>query len=280
MIPMTPSGTRTFRMRSPFDFVHSARVSPMGSGRAATSRTPRAMSSMRDAVNSRRSRIAPSSPEFSTSSRLASRMLFSFASIALAIASSNAFFSSVDSNASLRDAARARSNLSCVERAVVRVAAIRSLFILVRRKIRADLAFQAQCDRPRMPPVHNSDVDSALARQFSGAQFGNHAAATQRTLAVALGFQRRRQLSYHPLQTRLLAAVGNQESIDIGQQQQPVRFDGPGQQRTQLIIVAERAFQFAHRDTVIFVHDGDDAQREQFGNCVLQITIAYRRREG
>ena len=66
---------------------------------------------------------------------------------------------------------KVRSNFFCVEAAVVSVAAIRSLSVLVRRKIRADLAFQAKGDRLRMPPVHDSDVDSTLTRQFSGAQF-------------------------------------------------------------------------------------------------------------
>ena len=49
---------------------------------------------------------------------------FSQASIASEIASSNAFFSLVESKASRADAARARNNFSCVEAAVVRVAAM------------------------------------------------------------------------------------------------------------------------------------------------------------
>src|ERR1035437_9291371 len=268
MIPTTPSGTRTLRMRRPFDFVHSAKVSPMGSGRAATSRTPLAMSLTRDGVSRRRSRMAPSRPEFCTSSRFAARMLFVFVSIAWAIASSSAFFSSVESKASLADAARARSSFSWVAAAVVRVGGqglvLRGFFfggkqgqpgrrgagpqqlflgrsgggesgghgsclpVFLWREISSDFAFHAQRDRLGMPPIHDGDVDSALARQFGGAQFGNHAAASLRTLAVALRLERGSELANHPLQARLLAAVGNQESIDVGQQQQPVGFDGRG----------------------------------------------------
>ena len=81
------------------------------------------------------------------------------------------------------------------------------------------------------------------------------------------------------LQARLLAAIGNQESVNIGQQQQPVGFDGRGQQRTQFVVVAEGAFQFAYRDAVVFIDDRHHAQREQFCQCVLQIAIAHGRGE-
>src|ERR1700733_4645830 len=266
-------------MRRPFDFVHSDKVSPIGSGRAATSRTLPAISLIRDGVSSRRSRIAPSRPELSRSSRFASRMFFSFASIASAIDNSNAFFSVVDNEASLSDAARARSNFSCVEAAVMGVAAIELLPDSLRRKIRSKLAFQPQCDRLGMPPIHDRHVNSALAREFGGTQLRNHAAAAQRTLAVALCFERRSKLANHTLQAWLPAAIRKQESVYIGQQQEPVGFHRTRQQRTQFVIVAEGALQLAHRHAVVLVHDGYNSQREQLCQRVLQITIARGRSE-
>src|SRR5580700_12228854 len=54
------------------------------------------------------------------------------------------------------------------------------------RKIRSDLALHAQCDPLRMAAIHDGHVHAAFARQFGGAQFGNHASASQRAFAVAL----------------------------------------------------------------------------------------------
>ena len=125
MTPITPNGTRTLRMRSPLDFVHSASVSPTGSGRAATSRTPRAISWIRDGVRSKRSRMASARPELSISSRFASKIAFSLASRAAAIDNSSVFFSLVESRASLAAAARARRSFCSVALGLAEGAGIR-----------------------------------------------------------------------------------------------------------------------------------------------------------
>ena len=66
--------------------------------------------------------MLPSRPEFVTSAVFASRIVFSCASIASAMAWRMEFFSWVETSASLEAAARARSNLSCVPAEMVRLA--------------------------------------------------------------------------------------------------------------------------------------------------------------
>src|SRR5437588_724765 len=55
MIATTPSGTRTFSMRSPFGRVQPSTTSPTGSGRAATWRSPPAIPSIRAGLRRSRS---------------------------------------------------------------------------------------------------------------------------------------------------------------------------------------------------------------------------------
>lgn len=57
MMAMTPRGTETLLTWSPLGRVWEARVRPTGSGRAATARTPAAMSAIRPWVRRRRSCI-------------------------------------------------------------------------------------------------------------------------------------------------------------------------------------------------------------------------------
>ena len=87
----------------------------VGSGNAATSRTPAAMSLILADVSRRRSRIAPCMAEFSISAALASRIAFSDASIESAIASRREFLSAVESRATFAAAERARRIFSSVE---------------------------------------------------------------------------------------------------------------------------------------------------------------------
>ncbi len=105
-------GTRTFRMRIPFGRVHSLMVVPTGSGKAATSRTPFAISAMRLSVSVNRSSIADESPDFLPASRslaLADLIAAADFSIPLAMARSSAFFLSASNFASAREASRDRS---------------------------------------------------------------------------------------------------------------------------------------------------------------------------
>ena len=74
MMPMTPSGTRTRWMRSPFGRVHSAATVPIGSGSASTSSSPRAIASTRPASSCSRSSSAPLSAARPAPSRRSSRV--------------------------------------------------------------------------------------------------------------------------------------------------------------------------------------------------------------
>src|SRR5437879_5773723 len=58
MNPMTPSGTRTREISIPLGRRHDSTTVPTGSGSAAISRSPCAISSMRASVSIRRSRKA------------------------------------------------------------------------------------------------------------------------------------------------------------------------------------------------------------------------------
>ena len=85
----------------------------------------------------------------------------------------------------------------------------------VRRKVGSDLAVHSERDGVRLASVDDGDVDSGFAGVLRRAQLGDHAAAAELTLAVALGFDCGRQLADHALQLRLLASVGNVEAVDI-----------------------------------------------------------------
>jgi len=128
-----------------------------------------------------------------------------------------------------------------------------------------------------MAAVDNGDLDSILAGQLGGAEFGNHSPAAQRTFPVTLGFKLRRKFANHALQPRFSAAVGNHEAVDIGEQKQPVGLNRGGEQGTQFIIVSEPAFQLAYRDAVVLVDDRDNTQLQQLRERILQIAIAQGR---
>src|SRR6267142_912504 len=110
MKPMTPSGTRTRLISSPDGRRVVSTVSPTGSGRAAISRRPIAMVSIRASVRvsrSRKARAAPPARARSRSTRLASRMAAVFSSSPRAICARASFFVRVEQRASARAAARA-----------------------------------------------------------------------------------------------------------------------------------------------------------------------------
>ena len=91
MMPTTPRGTRFCRMRRPLGRVHMRSAVPMGSGRAATSSRPRAMSSTRASVRVSRSIKAdftPFSPAARRSSAFACRIAPQCARSACAMARS------------------------------------------------------------------------------------------------------------------------------------------------------------------------------------------------
>ena len=115
-MPITPSGTRTLRMRSPFGLVHSASVSPNGIGQCGD--VAHARGHVLDALRSQQQAIAHRA--FQTGSfnvfLIRGENAFSCASMASAIASSKAFFCAVESWASCRRAARARSSFSAWKR--------------------------------------------------------------------------------------------------------------------------------------------------------------------
>ena len=111
MMPITPSGTRTREICKPFGRVHDAVTSPTGSGRLAMSRKPLAIALTRASSSESRSMKASSRPlprAASMSFLLASRIAPERASIRSAMASSAAFFCSVEASASVRAASRAK----------------------------------------------------------------------------------------------------------------------------------------------------------------------------
>jgi hypothetical protein len=62
MKKITPKGTRTFRTSNPLGRIVPWITSPTGSGRAATSSSPRAMASIRGGVSFNRSTSASVKP--------------------------------------------------------------------------------------------------------------------------------------------------------------------------------------------------------------------------
>jgi len=112
MIPITPSGTRIMPTWMPEGRNARSSISPMGSRKAAISRSPSAIAPIVFGVSVRRSTKASSCPAAraaATSSALAARRRASSRRIAAAIASSAAFLRSVPARASMRAAARAAS---------------------------------------------------------------------------------------------------------------------------------------------------------------------------
>src|SRR5216684_2174600 len=272
-MPMTPSGTRTLRIRRPFGRVHSVRTSFIGSGSAATSRTASAISLMRLGVRSKRSSIAPDKFDSAMSFALARRISSAWVSMASAIRSSNRFFSSVESCASNADAARARSSFSRVDDAIAATLTILGQPLLLcfcfcfRRKISSDLARSGLGDGVGIAAVDNCHADSGVAGHLCGAQFRTHSAAAQLAVAIAQSFHLRSELANSSQHSRTLS-IGNIEAIHIGEQQQPIGFDRSCEERAQFVVIAEGAFQFADGNTVILIDDGNNAQAQQLVKSV------------
>src|SRR4029453_12715724 len=110
MTPPTPSGTRTREISIPLGRRHASAVSPTGSGRAATWRSPAAISSRRLSESVRRSMKALASPADrarARSERLASSTRAIFSSSPRAICWSASFFARVEASASARAASLA-----------------------------------------------------------------------------------------------------------------------------------------------------------------------------
>jgi len=109
MKPITPSGTRTREISIPLGRRHESTTAPTGSGKAAISRRPCAISSMRDSVSVSRSRnaFATRPRACSTSARLASSSTWLFSTRPRAICCSASFFVLVGHSAIARAAARA-----------------------------------------------------------------------------------------------------------------------------------------------------------------------------
>src|SRR5437870_5425657 len=108
MNPTTPSGTRTREISMPFGRRHTSTTVPTGSGSAAISRSPCAISSRRLSVSVRRSRnarVAPRPCARSTSARFASRSDPAFSTSPWAICTSASFLIFVGQSASARGVA-------------------------------------------------------------------------------------------------------------------------------------------------------------------------------
>src|SRR5882672_8960267 len=124
MNPMTPSGTRTREISMPLGRRHDSTTLPTGSGSAAISRSPCAISSIRASVSVRRSRNARATrPRArSRSPRFASSSVSVFSTSPRAICMSASFFVLVGQSASARAAPRAaRARISMRARASIAI---------------------------------------------------------------------------------------------------------------------------------------------------------------
>src|SRR5258705_13686531 len=178
-------------------------------------------------------------------------MLALLATIASAIASSMAFFRAVESCAILAEALRARSSLSRVELGVRTLVAIGRLSAL-RRKISSDFALEGPWDGVHVASVGDGNVRTGLTGQLRGSQLGAHSSRTQLALPVADRLHVRGQLTHRTQQSWPLT-IGKIESVNVGEQQQPVGLHRSGKKCAQLIVVAEGSHQLADRDAVILV---------------------------
>src|SRR5581483_10880209 len=104
-----------------------------------------------------------------------------------------------------------------------------------------------------MAAVDDGDVDSCFTGKLGGAKLRDHSATAERALAVAFGFQFGSELADHALNLRLFAAVGNHESVNVGEQEKPVGFDGGRKKGTEFIVVTEGTFDLTNGDAVVFV---------------------------
>src|SRR5712692_2137562 len=253
-------------MHSPLGRVHSANVSPTGSGRLATSRMPRAIAATRSGFSKKRSRMAPVRPELFRSAWFASLMI---ATIASAIANRRSFFWAVVSCARCDAASRARKSLSRVEIDVLRLVAMGRLSAF-RREVGSNPALESQRNGLGVASVGDGHARPGFAGQLGRAQLGTHATRAQLALAIAEGCQLRGELAHRAQQSRLLA-VGSVEAVYVGEQEQPVGLDCSCEQGAQFVVVTEGAYQFAHRDTVVLIYHRNHAELQQFVQCILQI---------
>src|ERR1700756_1851865 len=117
MIAITPIGTRTCEISRPLGRRHFAITSPTGSGRAATSSTPRAIASIRASLSVSRSTNAPAMPAARARSRSAvlADMIAPRCSRSIEASLSSAwFFRALGHKASARAASRASLSASRV----------------------------------------------------------------------------------------------------------------------------------------------------------------------
>ena len=124
MIATTPSGTRTFEICKPFGRVNPSVISPTGSGRDATWRSPSAMlCNLLSLSRSRSSWVAVASADSATAtSRAFAARMCSRRAINKSAAACNAVsFAAVPTSASTRDAAFARAPNSAMVGAFVDV---------------------------------------------------------------------------------------------------------------------------------------------------------------
>ncbi len=108
-----------------------------------------------------------------------------------------------------------------------------------------------------MTAVNDRHVDAPFAGVLCGAQFGDHATASLGALTVALRLELRREPADDALDLGFLAAIGNKESVDVGQKQEPVRLYRCRQQGAEFVVVTECAFQFANGNAIVLIHDGN-----------------------
>src|SRR5437763_22313 len=188
--------------------------------------------------------------------------------------SSSSFFSAVESCASNTDAARARSNFSRVEIAMVAVPDMSSSLALG-WEVSTNFSRNCLCDSLRIASIHDSDPDAGITGHFCCSQLRAHASTSELAVTTAHRFHCEGQLAYGPNQLRALP-IWSVEAINVGEQQQPVCIDRSGEECTQFVVVAECAFQFPHRYTVVFVCNRHHAQTQQLIERVLQVLVTRR----
>src|SRR5215831_9366360 len=173
MMPITPSGTRTREILSPFGRSHDAIVWPIGSSSAATTSRPAAVASIRFSLSASRSIIALDKPALfasATSSAFARSTVFASARSSFAAASSAARFTAGFASASSAAAARAARPTSNICSRRSGLLAIFTLLIVLsrwrRRRSAAAVLASSRLDQHQVVAVN--DLIPAAITQHVG----------------------------------------------------------------------------------------------------------------
>src|SRR5436309_5043727 len=227
MNAITPSGTRTREISRPLGRRQDSTTVPTGSGSAAVSRSPCAISSTRASLSASRSRNARATPRLrarSTSARLASRSAAVFSTSPPAIRTSASFLIFVGQSASVRAASRAA-------RAFASTTARTSMAILENHQVvTVDHFVEALVPQPRLdlggpgtpdlPELLGVEVHHA-ARELATARAVHRHDLARGEVALDLDDPRREEALLVPRQRRERARVHRQAPLGRHRESDP-----------------------------------------------------------